>query len=129
MLKSMMLLLAVNAADFNCLWETVYHETRGLEQHGAALVADTIINRVLHPSFPDSICEVVQQPHQYAYGFVILEPDSAEQSRRVAAEALKGPGNREILFFFVDSYGIPAWAEQLRPVTRAGNHLFLTLED
>jgi spore germination cell wall hydrolase CwlJ-like protein len=47
--------------DLECLTQAVYYESRGESRNGQQAVAQVILNRVRHPSFPKSICGVVFQ--------------------------------------------------------------------
>ena len=44
-----------------CLATAIYFEARSEELLGQVAVANTIINRLESPKFPDTLCEVVQQ--------------------------------------------------------------------
>ena len=47
--------------EFECLALNVYFESRGEPLAGQYAVAAVTLNRVVHPAFPDSICQVVMQ--------------------------------------------------------------------
>lgn len=51
----------------NCLALTVYHESRGEPVEGQLYVARTVLNRVKHSRYPDDICRVVYQKHQFSW--------------------------------------------------------------
>ena len=53
--------------DFECLAMNVYHEARGESWEGQAAVVHVTLNRVADHRFPDSICGVVWQPHQFSW--------------------------------------------------------------
>ncbi|NBC32069.1 MAG: hypothetical protein GVY13_05275 [Alphaproteobacteria bacterium] len=118
--------------DLRCLADAVYWETRGVEAQGASLVADVVMNRVAHTEFPDSVCAVVLQPHQFAAAigrnYPILEPDAYEDSMSIAANAyMAEERDHDALFFINDSIGMPNWARSLAFVTRVGDHIFMTI--
>lgn len=48
-------------AQWRCLTEALYFEARGEPVDGQYAVAEVILNRVDHPSFPNTICGVVTQ--------------------------------------------------------------------
>lgn len=50
-----------------CLVAALYHEARGEPVDGQIAVAQVILNRVASPRYPDTICEVVYQPHQFSW--------------------------------------------------------------
>lgn len=41
-------------------------EAEGETELGKRLVIDTILNRIDHPSFPDTVYDVIYQPHQFS---------------------------------------------------------------
>ena len=53
--------------EVDCLAQAVYHEARGEGERGKIAVAMVTLNRVKHPKFPDTVCDVVFQPNQYAW--------------------------------------------------------------
>lgn len=54
--------------EIHCLAEAIYHESRGESELGQALVAQTILNRVISKDFrPGSICSVVKQKGQFEF--------------------------------------------------------------
>lgn len=50
-----------------CLALTVYHEARGEPLEGMKAVAEVVINRVDHNDFPDNVCGVVKDAHQFSF--------------------------------------------------------------
>ena len=54
-------------SQLSCLSEAVYFEARSEPIAGQFAVENVIINRTLDPKYPDSICEVVHQKHQFSY--------------------------------------------------------------
>lgn len=57
----------INPKELNCLTVAIYQEARGESILGQQLVAKVILNRVGHPSFPDTVCKVVFQPKQFSW--------------------------------------------------------------
>ena len=53
--------------ELQCLTVGIFLESRGESLLGQQLVAKVILNRVEHPSFPDTICKVVFQPKQFSW--------------------------------------------------------------
>lgn len=51
--------------DVDCLGKAIYNEAKGEDLLGQLLVAKVVMNRVDHKGFPDTICEVVNQPNQF----------------------------------------------------------------
>lgn len=50
-----------------CMAIAIYFEARGEGDHGQVLVAETIMNRVHSPRYPDNICDVVMQKDQFSF--------------------------------------------------------------
>ena len=48
-----------------CLAMNIYHEARGEVLAGQLAVAQTVMNRVASPKYPDDICSVVKQGHYW----------------------------------------------------------------
>jgi N-acetylmuramoyl-L-alanine amidase len=79
-----MLLEVILAASIErtCLAENLYHEARGESIDGQLMVAEVTINRVLSPDFPNTVCEVVNQPGQFSWvgkGLPINEKEVYEE--------------------------------------------------
>lgn len=55
--------------DFYCLTEAIYFESRGESLAGKAAVGLVIQNRVNSSRFPNTYCEVINQPWQFSYTF------------------------------------------------------------
>lgn len=56
----------VPAEDLICLARTVYAEARSESLEGQVAVAHVALTRTASPDYPDSICDVVLAPHQFA---------------------------------------------------------------
>lgn len=54
-------------AEIECLAKNIYHESRGESLKGQMAVAWVTLNRTRHPSFPNTVCKVVNQPHQFSW--------------------------------------------------------------
>ena len=50
-----------------CLSVALWFEARGESKKGQEAVAQTIINRSKHPSYPNSICGVIKQKGQFSF--------------------------------------------------------------
>lgn len=57
----------VDEIEMNCLAQNIYHEARGQSHEGQIAVGLVTMNRVMHLSFPDTICDVVFQPYQFSW--------------------------------------------------------------
>ena len=50
-----------------CLAAAIYFEARGEIKAGQIKVAETVLNRVESPKYPNTICEVVKEKHQFTF--------------------------------------------------------------
>jgi len=53
--------------EMECLALNIYHESRGEGILGRKLVAQVTMNRMRHPGFPDTLCEVVRDRSQFSW--------------------------------------------------------------
>lgn len=88
---------------------------------GQRLVIDTILNRVDSERFPNSIYDVIYQPHQFSsmWNGRVDRCYVMDDIRQLVLEELQYRQNYECLFFTADDYG--AYGEHMFPV---GNHYF-----
>lgn len=124
--------------DYNRQLETlalnIYHEARGEGEVGMQMVGEVVLNRVDHPKYPDTICEVIYQPSQFSWVKQIRnhaprEEDMWELSLRMAERLLNGDitlyDNGATHFLNPDVVRrLPSWARNLEFVTTVGNHAF-----
>jgi spore germination cell wall hydrolase CwlJ-like protein len=124
------------ARELDCLSEAVYYEARGESKDGQAAVAQVVLNRVRHPSFPKSVCAVVfqgAQSHNCQFSFACngAMHDSKEEAawrraQAVAARALGGFVMTEVgnaTHFHVAKLG-GLWGANLLKVAQVGSHIF-----
>lgn len=53
--------------ELDCFAKAIYHEARGEPLTGQIAVGWVILNRVLSPAYPHSICDVVYQTNQFSW--------------------------------------------------------------
>ncbi len=124
-------------ADWECLAEAIYFETRGEAVKGQFAVAEVILNRVESDGFPDSVCGVVRQGTgqlfqcQFTYfcdGLRedINEPASFERAGKIARVMLDGEvaGLTDGATHFHSSSVRPTWSRIFKHTTTIGRHLF-----
>ena len=114
-----------------CLAVAIYFEARGEPIDGQMLVAETIINRVDDERWPDTICEVVQQPHQFSFYSDGLpdtprDEDAYATALQVAAEAMAGDHLWAGPLYYHTTDVHPVWRHALEPIGIYGNHIFYT---
>jgi len=113
-------------SDYNLLARIISAEARGETYNGQVAVGAVVLNRVEHPSFPDSITGVV-----YENGAFSCLKDGefnkpvADASYRAAKDALNGwdPCGGAIYYFNPDKTK-DKWMHSRPVITRIGSHLF-----
>ncbi|MDR3475309.1 MAG: cell wall hydrolase [Devosia sp.] len=126
------------AKDLNCLAQAVYFEARGESYRGQVAVAQVVMNRLAHPLYPKTICNVVFQDagHRDACQFsfacdgipeVINEPGPWKQAQEIAQKVAAGelylPEVANATHYHA-TYVYPDWAPRLKRVTKIGMHIF-----
>jgi N-acetylmuramoyl-L-alanine amidase len=96
-------------------------EAEGESEYGQRLVIDSILNRVDHARFPNTISEVVWQKNQYAgmYGERIKRCYVMDSLVKLVEEELENRTDFDVIFFNANhysKYGVPMFQE--------GNHYF-----
>ena len=128
---------ATRGRSLECLAQAVYYEARSESDDGQRAVAQVVLNRVRHPSFPNSVCGVVYQGSERITGCqfsftcdgsmgAAIEPEAWERARRIAAAALAGAVYRPVgLATNYHTTAIqPYWAPSLVSQTVVGAHIF-----
>lgn len=116
----------VSNSDYQLLARIISAEARGEPYVGQVAVGAVILNRVEHPSFPDSIPGVVYQPGAFtAITDGQFEQPVAQSSYRAAREALNGydPSGGAIYYYNPDKTS-NKWMRSRPVITRIGDHLF-----
>ncbi len=120
-----------------CLTAAIYYEAASETDNGMRGVAQTVLNRVRHPSFPGTVCGVVFQGSQRAGvcqftfacdGAMARAPSAANWARasRIAAEALAGKVFPSVgLATHYHTQAIwPRWGKSLVMTNIVGAHIF-----
>ena len=120
-----------------CLASAVYYEAASESDDGQRAVAQVVLNRVMHPAFPDTVCGVVYQGSERASGCqfsfacdgaTARQPQRAawDKALRIAAAALGGYVFAPVgLATHYHTYAVtPAWNRQLIMTDAIGAHLF-----
>lgn len=66
----------------DCLARTIWFEARDQPVAGQVAVAVTVMNRVHSSGYPNTVCEVVNQPYQFSY--TLLPKEELERQLREA---------------------------------------------
>ena len=131
--------------DTMCLAKNIYFEARSESTAGRIAVAWTVINRVRHKRFPNSVCEVVEQGLKYENGFpkrnkcqfswycdgqpdIIKNVNEWRDAYRLASYVSTG---RDHLVDITDGslwyhadYVFPRWAKHKRKTAKIDRHIF-----
>ena len=123
-----------------CLAQAVWYEAASESEAGQRAVAQVVLNRVAHPSWPASVCGVVYQGSQRKTGCqftftcdgsLARRPSGAGWARaqRIAAEALSGSVYAPVghATHYHTLWVNPYWAGTLDHVGTIGAHRFYRL--
>ena len=121
----------------DCLTAAVYYEARSEPDQGQRAVAQVVLNRVAHPSYPGTVCGVVYQGSerstgcQFSFtcdGSLARRPNEYfwDRARGVAAQALAGYVEPSVgLATHYHTIAVhPYWAPSLHFITTIGAHRF-----
>lgn len=118
--------------ETHCLALNIYHEARGESLEGRLAVAAVTLNRVRNRRFPNRVCEVVWQPHQFSWTHDgksdrPLDLTSWKSALRIA-NALFDIGYVNVgggaTHFHAAYARTPYWTRSKQMIRRIGRHLF-----
>jgi hypothetical protein len=125
------------ARALQCMTMALYYEAANEPTDGQRAVAQVILNRVAHPSYPGSVCGVIFQGSerrtgcQFSFtcdGSLTRQPARASwnRARGVAAAALAGYVFKPVglATHYHATYVLPYWASSLENVGTIGLHTF-----
>jgi len=128
---------ADRARALECLTSAVYYEAGSEPGAGQQAVAQVVLNRVRHPAFPSSVCDVVYQGSTRATGCQFTftcdgslnrrpDADGWARARQVAAAALAGAVYAPAGYatHYHADYVVPYWASSLAKNAVVGAHIF-----
>jgi spore germination cell wall hydrolase CwlJ-like protein len=120
-----------------CLTQAVYYEAATEGITGGRAVAQVVLNRVRHPTYPASVCGVVYQGSERRTGcqfsftcdgslLRVPMPGIWNQSRKIAEEALAGKVFAPVghATHYHADYVVPYWASSLDKAIQIGRHIF-----
>jgi spore germination cell wall hydrolase CwlJ-like protein len=121
----------------NCLTAAVYYEAASESDVGQRAVAQVVLNRVRHPAYPKSVCEVVFQGSerktgcQFSFtcdGSLARQPSQTgwQKAALVAEAALSGfiEPTVGMATHYHTIWILPYWASSLDKITTVGAHIF-----
>ena len=117
--------------ETSCLSRILYNETRGEPLQGSKLVAQTVMNRIKHKDYPNSVCENLRKRNAYSF----LNPKAKEKKRvypeyftEIADKALKGEYTKlldsRVLYFKRCQHPSSFFETKLKMVKRVNKHCF-----
>lgn len=128
---------AAKARALDCLASAVYYEAGNEIADGQKAVAQVVLNRVRHPAFPSTVCEVVYQGSTRATGCQFTftcdgslarrpNADGWARARKVAEAALAGAVYAPAGYatHYHADYVVPYWASSLAKNAVIGAHIF-----
>lgn len=112
--------------DLDLLARMISAESRGEPYHGQVAVGAVILNRVDHPSFPNSISGVIYQPGAFsAIGDGQFNEPTAEISRRAAKEAMNGTDpSGGAIYYYNPAKTTNKWIYSRPVIGKIGKHTF-----
>lgn len=121
----------------DCLTAAVYYEAASEDMIGQRAVAQVVLNRVRHPTFPNSVCGVVFQGServtgcQFSFtcdGSLARRPSNAGWARAQSVAALALSGYVEPSVGLATHYHtvwvVPYWSSSLTKLRTLGAHIF-----
>lgn len=115
-----------NEANVNLLARIISAEARGEPYEGQVAVGAVVLNRIEHPSFPDTLSGVIYQPGAFtAITDGQFNEPVASSAYRAARDALNGtdPSGGAIYYYNPDKTS-NQWIRTRPVIKRIGAHLF-----
>jgi N-acetylmuramoyl-L-alanine amidase len=113
--------------DHNLLARVVAAEAEGEPLIGQVAVASVILNRVRHPSFPNSMSGVIFQPHAFesVSNGLIWRRSPSTAAFTAARQALSGwDPTYGAVFFWNPSKPVSPWIWSRSIIVQIGQHVF-----
>ncbi len=115
-----------NSADYELLARIISAEARGESYLGQVAVGAVVLNRMEHPSFPDTLSGVVYQNGAFSclYDGQFYEPiaDSAYSAARDALNGLDPSGGA--IYYYNPKTATNKWIRSRPVITTIGRHIF-----
>ena len=117
-----------NSADYQLLARIISAEARGEPYIGQVAVGAVVLNRIEHPSFPDTLAGVVYQKGAFSclYDGQFNEP-IAESAYAAARDALNGMDPSDgAIYYFNPNTATNGWIWSRPHIVTIGSHRFCT---
>lgn len=127
---------AIAKEDLNCMALNMYREAGNGTKLDMIAVGRVVMNRAESPQYPDNVCEVIYQKHQFSWTSSkrlrtvklnnILEQRAYLLAKRAAREVLEGKHTNIVpaAIYYHANYVRPGWSRRTRYVARIGKHIF-----
>lgn len=111
----------ISEEDIELLALVTVAEAEGESEYGKRLVIDTVLNRVDHPKFPNTIRGVIYQKNQFTsmWNGRINRCVVTDEVRQLVREELKSRTNKQVIFFQMGGY-----SKYGKPLFKEGCHYF-----
>lgn len=113
-------------SDFQLLARIISAEARGEPYEGQVAVGAVILNRIAHPSFPDTLSGVIYQPLAFSCvadgGINAAVSDSAYKAAREAINGSDPSGGA--IYYYNPAKATSQWIFSRPVITTIGEHLF-----
>jgi hypothetical protein len=124
-----------SSAELDLFARLVHAEAKGESYEGQVAVAATVLNRLLHPDYPDTLSGVINHVvvsggrRYYQYEPVLngaIKTPANETAKNAVADALAGwdPSRGATGFFAPKKVGANSWVWSRTPTITIGNHRF-----
>lgn len=119
--KSLEKKITMSKEDIELIALVTMAEAEGECEEGKRLVIDTILNRVDHERFPNTVSGVIYQPNQFTsmHNGRVDRCHVDEYICQLVREELKSRTNTEVIFFHAGKY-----SNYGSPLMQVGNHYF-----
>ena len=115
-----------SSSDYLLLARIISAEARGESYMGQVAVGAVIMNRVEHPSFPDTVSSVIYQKGAFSClddgQFYEEVSDSAYKAARDVLNGLDPTGGA--IYYYNPKKATNKWIQSRPVITKIGNHLF-----
>ncbi len=122
--------------ELDCLAHNIYFESRNQSTSSQFAVGFVTMNRVTDSRFPNTICKVVKQRHQFSWLWDDIPDKPLEKKAYAIAEKIatlimsgKFTDNTGGALFYHSKEVMPKWAKQLKFIAQYEDHLFYTYKN
>lgn len=119
--------------DLFCMAQNIYYET--FDFHDGRKIAAVVLNRKIHPSYPNEISKVIWQRRQFSWTLdgrsdkirINNRLDEAKWIMSIKAARLPYEQFDKLVTHYHARYVSPAWSRQLIVADDTGVHVYYTL--